>query len=94
MSTATTTLVAKPEIALNGQAQNLEEAPVNKSEMTPSFSDDTGGEKYLAKGFSIKPNVAATREAPNGTTKDGYNIKNRKMTVSVVASYSLKEDCL
>lgn len=59
-------------------------------ERAPLVPTDSSDKYGLASNYAVpRANIAATKDAPNGTVKDQYGYRNRKKTVGLIVKCSL-----
>ena len=77
---STTAAIVESEHELKHRT-SIPEKPITEERepLVPAYDDEKNG--VLSNYAVPRANVAATREAPNGTEKDQYNYGNRKKTV-------------
>lgn len=76
---STMTVESKTEVK---QQPSIPENPITEERVPLTAAYDGDKKHNLPSNYAVpRANVAATMDAPNGTTKDQYGYRNRKKTV-------------
>lgn len=82
---STTVLETKTDVK---HRTSIPEKPITE-ERTPLIPTNGSDKHGLAANYAVpRANIAATKDAPNGTVKDQYGYRNRKKTVGFTTEMS------